>query len=703
MKSKKGFICILLLILILIYSYLSIFSDLFKNNILLNYLFLILLIITGIYIINIVLNKEKIINLTVKDKLLTSLVKSFDTIYIMINAKNNKILYLSNNTLEILGIKKNNIQSTALEILNIPMIKQELSNWNKKGIYVSQLFEYNNPLYNHQMWIRVKMYSYQENSNEYYVIQVLDATKEHDRQHLLITQATNIKEREAQLNQITKASYDIEININLFNSTYDLKYFKKDNMYFGEEKRGNYKEGLQTILGYINENDKDMVYNNLSLENLKEHFDKYELDSIVIRYRLGNEIKNNIWLESTIFFLSNRHNKKVSILTRNVTENAESIREQNVMLQNALNNAKMADKSKTELISTISHDIRTPLTNIIGLSESLLNKKIESSVKEDILNINDSSKEVLNIIDDLLEPSKIEKRVIKKDEKNYSILKMFKKIEQSTKEYIGNKAIKFNLNLDNNLPVILYGDYKRITEALIQIVNNSIKYTDEGEINVSVKGLRKDNNINLIVTVIDTGRGIEEEKLNSIMNSKGKNTGISTVKSLMELLDGTLEIESKVGEYTKVIVSYNQRIVEDNKVAMMMKNNKEAEEFDLSGKKILIVDDNKLNLKVTSRMLESYKVSTVLVESGEECIDIVKEQGNFDLILLDILMPGLDGIATLNKLKEMNIQTPTVALTADAMEGRKNEYLSQGFDDYISKPIDRKELSRVLKKFLKKI
>jgi len=702
--KKKGLIYIFTII-ILIYLYLSLFTSVFDNNLIINYVGLGFILIIGVYALSLVVSSKNGKNLKSRDKLFNSLVENSDTVYVLINSKNKKIMYLSSNSEDILGIKSNgkSDEEIVFQIFNIPIIKSELNNWDKVHEYVSQMVQYDNPKYNHQMWIKIKVFPFKEKEDEYYVVQITDATKEHDRQHLLISQATDIKARENQLNQITSSSYDMEMNINLVSNTYDLKYFKLDNLYFGEEKRGIYTEGLKEILKFVNENDRELVYQNFSIENLKEHFSKYELNSIVVRYRIGNEVKNNTWLESTIFFLSNRQNNKVSILTKNVTESAESIREQNVMLQNALNDAKLADKSKTDLISTISHDIRTPLTSIIGLSETVLNKNLEDVVREDIENIKSSSNEVLDIIDELLEPSKIEKNVIKKEAKQYSILRMFKIVERTAKEYIGSKSIELNLNLDNNLPVILYGDYKRITQAINEIVNNSIKFTDEGKININVRGEKKDSNVKLIVEIYDTGAGIDENKLNEVVNSGSNNTGIGSVKNLMEILDGELEIESKVNEYTKVTISFMQKIVEDNKVREMMNSNKTAEVFSLKGKKILIVDDNKLNLKVTSRLLEPFEAETVLIESGQECVELVKEQNNFDLILLDQMMPGLDGVSTLNKLKEIeNFDTPVIVLTADAMEGQKEKYLSSGFNDYISKPIDKGELSRVLKKYLKK-
>lgn len=694
MKNKKGLIIILYLVMIISLIYI-------KNITIKNYLY-IGSIVLGFYCVYIFISNNNNSNSKIKDKLFNSLVESSDTIYIMLN-ENKKIIYLSKNVEQVLGIKKENKNDDEIvsEIFNIPIIKSELRNLDETKEYVSQMIEYDSPMYNHTMWIKVKTFPYKDKKSNYHIIQIIDATKEHDRQHLLISQATDIKSREVRLNQITSSSYDMEMNINLITNSCDLKYFKSDNKYFGEERRGKYTEILKDIIDkYINEKDKELVYSKLSIENLKEHFNKFELNSVVIRYRLGNEIKNNKWLESTIFFLSSRQNNKVSILTKNVTEDAESIRQQNVLLQNALNDAKMADKAKTDLITTISHDIRTPLTNIMGLSESLLNRNINNEIKEDVKNIKDSSKEVLDIIDGLLDTSKIEKKVIEKEEKQYNLLKMFKVIENNSKEYIINKNLKLNINLNNNLPVILYGDYKRITSAITQLVNNSIKYTDEGEITINVRGEKQDKNINLIIEVFDTGIGMDSNKLNEIISSEELNTGIGSVKQLMKLLDGKLEIESKQNKYTKVTMSFIQKIVEDNKVREMINNNKTAEVFSLKGKKILIIDDNSLNLKVTSRLLEPYELDVVLASTGIEGIELVKEQNDLDLILLDQMMPGMDGLTTLNKLKEIeNFNIPVVVLTADAIKGSKEKYINDGFDDYISKPIDKKELSRILKRF----
>lgn len=704
MKNKKILMFIIIFAICLVYSYIVLYADHLKINNTINYLVLIITIVTGLYAINLIKGNEKNKNNKFREKLFSSLISNSNTVYIMMNSNTNEVLYVSGDIEEIIGVtvKERSMDEVVSRIFSIPIIKEELKNWDKKSEYISQMIEYDNPKYNHQMWIRLKIYLFKEKKSSYYVMQIINATKEHERQHLLVTQASDIKAKESQLNQIVSSSYDMEININLNTNIYDLKYFKKDNLYFGEERRGTYSAGLLEIANnFINENDRDNFIKTLGIENLKLHFSRFELDSYTLRYRIGNKVKNNIWLESTIFFLSNRQNNKVSILTKNVTENAESIRKQNVLLQNALNDAKMVSKSKTELISTISHDVRTPLSSIMGLSESLLNKNIDNDIKDDVKDIYSSSREAIEIVDGLLDASKIEKRIIEKEEKEYNVLKIFKRLEETAKDYAKDKSIEINLNLNSNLPVILYGDSNRIFQAVSQIINNSIKYTEEGTININVRGEKKNNQVNLIVEIGDTGVGIDQAKLGKIMNSNDGTTGIGAVKNLMKILGGSFEIESKVNEYTKVTLSFAQKIVEDNKIRELMDSNKKAQNLVFDNKKILIVDDNKLNLKVTSKLLEPYHIETTLLESGEECIDIIKEGVKFDLILLDQMMPGLNGTETLKRLKELDgFNIPVVVLTADAIQGQREKYLSDGFNDYISKPIDKNELNRVLKKYL---
>ena len=253
MKDKKGIIISVSVIVVLIYSTLSIFTDIFNENVILDYIMLFLMFVTGIIILKFALEINKI-DFTSKDKLFNSLVQSPDSVYILVHAKSKKVVYLSKNVEEVLGISIGNksLEDIVFRVINIPAIKNEINSWDRNTEYVSQMVAYDNPKYNHEMWVKVKIFIYKEKNDEYFVIRILDATKEHNRQHLLISQAADIKSHESILNQITTKSYDLEMNINLTLNSYELKYFKKDKLYFGEEKRGKYTEELNKLLECIN-------------------------------------------------------------------------------------------------------------------------------------------------------------------------------------------------------------------------------------------------------------------------------------------------------------------------------------------------------------------------------------------------------------------------------------------------------------------
>ena len=205
MKDKRGIIISVLLIIISIYSICSILTDAFCKYQELNYVMLFIVIIIGFIILVQYLKNNKL-GLNVKEKLVNYLVQDSSTVYIMVNKKNNNIIYLSESFKDILGIKEDD------KILNNPVIKSELNKWDRNSEYISQMIEYDNPKYNHKMWIKIKISPYKEKAEEYFIIQITDASKEHDRQHLLISQATDIKSRQNILNQITAKSYDFEIN-----------------------------------------------------------------------------------------------------------------------------------------------------------------------------------------------------------------------------------------------------------------------------------------------------------------------------------------------------------------------------------------------------------------------------------------------------------------------------------------------------------
>ncbi len=723
LKGKKFIpilIIVMLAVLLLTYKFVD-YSSLSSETmvtIIVGAIAAILVIFLIFYIIIYIRNKEKTKELKHRDQLFNSLVKNSDTIYLMYDNKNRELVYMTHNMYDVLGIKVNEINdkdemTIIKEIFKSESLSSQLDSWDEQSEFLSQMFSYRNPSYQHTRWLKIKIYPFIEKKSSYFVILISDATKEHDQQHLLVSQASDIKTRERQLNQITSLSYDIEIDINLTTQEFTLKNLKEDIRYFGDSKKGNYNELLDIIKSHIKEEDYNNLSKVLELDNLEKLSNEQLNETTSLKYSLADDTQN-IWLESTLFFTTNKGEKHVTVLTKNVTEDTEYMRRQNAMLQNALKETKQANDAKSEFLSIMSHEIRTPMNAIIGLSESVLADEINENVREDIENINSASNNLLDVIDGILDISKIESGVLKLEEKEYSTAKFFKDIYNLTKERINQDKVKLVLDIDKNLPTKLFGDNGKIRQIILNLLNNSIKFTEDGAITIKTKGIKHNSNVELQISVIDTGIGIEKSKLSRLFDDNKKITnndknyiqgmGLSISGKLIDLLNGSIIAESKVGEGSIFTITIEQKIIDDKPIGdidMIKIQKKKASNFKAIGKKVLIVDDNKLNLKVAEKLLKPYEVITTSVLSGKECLELINNGEQFDLILLDQMMPDMDGVETLKQLKKIdNFSTPVIVLTADAIVGVKEKYLSVGFNDYLSKPINVDELNTILKKYL---
>ena len=270
------------------------------------------------------------------------------------------------------------------------------------------------------------------------------------------------------------------------------------------------------------------------------------------------------------------------------------------------------------------------------------------------------------------------------------------------------------MSIDPTLPPYLYGDYVRLKQVILNLLTNAVKYTKEGYIEFKVSTVKKDGICRIIASVEDSGIGIENNKIDKLFTKferfdleknitiEGTGLGLAITKKLVDLMHGKIVVQSIYGQGSRFTVAIDQRIV-DKKVIEPEETLDEFVPFDATGKKILVVDDNKVNLKVAARLLKDYKVEVVEVDNGYECIQRIRNNEHFDLVLLDDMMPKMSGVETLKHLKEdSSYSVPTVALTANAISGMKEKYLKDGFDDYLSKPIDKNELNRVIRKFLDK-
>lgn len=391
-------------------------------------------------------------------------------------------------------------------------------------------------------------------------------------------------------------------------------------------------------------------------------------------------------------------------------------------LREAKEEAENANKAKSQFLANMSHEIRTPIHGIMGMNEMVLRETRDDNVRGYAKNIKHASENLLEIINGILDFSKIEAGRIEIEEGAYLVRGLLNDVVNMVAPIASKKGLEFEVNVDENLPAELYGDVGKIRQVMVNLLNNAVKYTNEGKITLTVRGNLVNDNINLKIKIKDTGIGIKEENIEKLFvdfervdteknkDIEGTGLGLAIVNRLIQYMGGKIKVTSEYGKGSTFSVCVPQKIIDrraigDYKMAL------EAVEISEEGirtagfvaptAKILVVDDHEMNLLVLKNLLKESKAQVTTCGSGKECIELMIKN-SYDVVFLDHMMPEMDGIETLEQLIKKNLKKDSkiVALTANAIVGVKEMYLSKGFDDYLSKPIDTRNLEKLLLRFI---
>ena len=379
-----------------------------------------------------------------------------------------------------------------------------------------------------------------------------------------------------------------------------------------------------------------------------------------------------------------------------------------------------ANKAKSTFLANMSHEIRTPINAVLGMDEMILRESNEQPIRSYAADIQTAGRTLLSLINDILDFSKIEEGKMEIIPTQYELATVVNDLVNMIRDRAANKGLKLTVNVDENIPHLLYGDEIRIKQVALNLLTNAVKYTKQGEVKLGMTySQAADDRIKLKVTVTDTGIGMKEEDMERLFSPfarieekrnrtiEGTGLGMSIVKQLLDLMDSKLEVKSVYGEGSEFSFEIEQTVVDQSPIGDItdrLYSSASREEyrelFVAPDAHILIVDDTEMNLTVMKNLLKRTELQLDTVMTGREAIEL-KKSGDYDVVFIDHMMPDMDGIETLHQMKETAASQSTyIALTANAVSGAREMYLSEGFDDYLSKPVNGKELEKMLKKYL---
>ncbi len=398
--------------------------------------------------------------------------------------------------------------------------------------------------------------------------------------------------------------------------------------------------------------------------------------------------------------------------------------EEKAQIEADLEIAKKSNEAKSNFLSNMSHEIRTPINAILGMNEMILRESTDKQVTEYAANVKSAGNSLLSLVNDILDFSKIEAGKMDILPVQYNLGSLLNDLVNMVSAKAQEKGLELEIEVDKNMPANLIGDEIRLKQVVTNILTNSVKYTEQGRVILSVYYENyNDKNIILHFEISDTGIGIKEEDLQRLYSPferieeirnrtiEGTGLGMSIVKKLLAMMDTRLEVESKYGLGSIFSFGVKQQVVSWEPIGDFKEKYREYidsveayhESFQAPQAEILVVDDTQMNLTVIKSLLKQTKIQITTAESGKETLGIVSKK-HFDVIFLDHRMPEMDGIETFEAMKVMpdnlNKDVPVIALTANAISGAREEYIKHGFSDYISKPVNGLQLEKMLLHYL---
>ena len=517
---------------------------------------------------------------------------------------------------------------------------------------------------------------------------------------------------------------------NIYYSAHDINI--KNDTFF--EIRMSY-DGVKEIIGDHTTNAKEtlkVAMDNLTSPSFKEEIFRF-IDFDTLEERLKDEMTITLEFKSVTdewrkgrFIVSERdEDGKISHVIW-LVENIDSERKQRDALIDMSQRAIAASEAKSSFLSNMSHEIRTPINAVLGMNEMILRECKDDNVIAYSQSIRIAGNTLLGLVNDILDFSKIEAGKMEIIPVDYDLSSVINDLVNMIQTRADEKGLVLSLDFDKGIPNALYGDEVRIKQIITNILSNAVKYTEKGSVVFGIsyeKDEADKDSIYLNVYVKDTGIGIKPDDMEKLFSEferieedrnrhvEGTGLGMNITKSLLEMMGSSLKVESVYGLGSRFYFSLKQRVVsweplgdyETSYKEAVKGHNKYKEKFTAPDADVLVVDDNQMNLVVFSSLLKQTKVRIDMASSGDEGLSLAYDK-KYDIIFLDHMMPEKDGIETLHEIKAQkknpNLKTPVICLTANAISGAREEYLSEGFDDYLTKPISPARLEDMLINYL---